>query len=118
MSRRGLLPNRGLCPTPNTLRALCSGVAPVHESITAGQRWGDAPSRAGTVLGCCDAAKSVSHFIDGETNVKTGSGALEMTAQMRISGDVPHLDDLTIFAPDGNALHRAPMETDGSRANG
>ena len=33
-------------------------VVGVHESVSAGQRWGHAPPEAGTVVGCCVAAKT------------------------------------------------------------
>lgn len=35
-----------------------------------------------------------------------------MMAQVRVSGSVLHLDDLSIFARGGNALDRVPMGTD------
>ena len=37
----------------------------VHESISAGQRWGHAPPAAGTVVGCCVAAEGGSAAAEG-----------------------------------------------------
>jgi hypothetical protein len=54
-------------------------------------------------------------FIDGDIfthAVTTGAGDLEMMAQVRVSGSVLHLDDLSVFARGGNALERTPMGTD------
>ena len=42
-------------------------VAGVHECVSAGQRWGNAPPRTETVVGCCVAAKSGTPLYRGVT---------------------------------------------------